>query len=371
VVLYLLALGAGPTGVLLALGLSLASGALLNALVGRYGDRFGRRSAMMLFGGLMALSGVLLAFAPSLGVALVGLALGAVSPSGSEVGPFLSLEQSIVAEVAESNRRTRAFALYNLAGSFGAAFGALASLLFTAGAGPQGVSLATVRWAFLLYAVLGVSAILLARSLPSSVELGAGSESAPLPSQSRRRIFELSTLFAVDAFAGGLVVQSYLTLWFVTTFPTSTAFLGGIFFGAGSLSALSFLMAAWLGERFGLLQTMVATHLPSNVLLVLVPLAPSLTLAVALYLGRMALSQMDVPTRQAYLAGIVGRSERTAANSYTNSARNVSQAAGPFVASSFVGVAGLATPFFVGGGLKIAYDLAVLLRFRRVKPDML
>ncbi|HEV2317845.1 MAG TPA: MFS transporter, partial [Thermoplasmata archaeon] len=186
---------------------------------------------------------------------------------------------------------------------------------------------------------------------------------------SRRRVRNLAGLFAVDAFAGGLVIQSFVALWFALTFPGEAGLVGTVFFGAGVVSALSFLLAARLGERFGLIETMVFSHLPSNVLLLLVPLAPTFTLALSIYLARMSLSQMDVPTRQAYLAGIVAPGERTAANAWTNGTRNVAQAAGPFSASSLVLLAGLASPFYVSGVLKIAYDLAVYRGFRRVRPE--
>jgi MFS family permease len=366
--IYLFLLGGGPEAVVASLGISLAAGAALNVLVGLYGDRFGRRRAMALFGLLMASAGLVLAAAPSFPVALGALALGATSPTGTEVSPFLSVEQSIVADVARTGRRTRAFATYNLLGSLGAAAGALASGVPTLLLGAVPTSPDPLRPMFVLYAVLGLAAAGIAAALPREVELAGPAVRVRLTGPSRTRVARISGLFAVDSFAGGFVIQSFVSFWFFTRYPESRASLGLVFFAAGVLTASSFLVAARLGERFGLLETMVFTHIPSNVLLALVPVAPGFLPALALYLGRMALSQMDVPTRQAYLAGIVGRDERTAANAATNTTRNVAQAAGPFSSGAVVAALGLSAPFFLGGALKIVYDLSIYAAFRKVRP---
>jgi predicted MFS family arabinose efflux permease len=368
--IYLALLGAPPVALGLAVALSLGSGAALNVLVVYFGDRFGRRRAMAVFGGLMAVAGAVLAVAPNYGVAMVGLALGAVSPTGTEVGPFLSLEQSVVADVTPAGGVTRAFAWYNLVGSFAAAAGALAAsypVLVFGSALPSAPG--PFRFAFAAYAGLGIAAAVIGRTLPAGVELGDRGRPPPLGEESRRRVGRLASLFAADSFAGGLVVQTFVAFWFARTYPAASGYLGVVFFGAGVLSAVSFLVAARLGERIGLLPTMVFTHLPSNVLLALVPLAPSFAGALALYLARMALSQMDVPTRQAYLVGIVARSERSAANASTNTARNVAQALGGLGTSALVALVGLASPFFFGGAIKIGYDLSVFALFRRIRPD--
>ncbi|HKZ89465.1 MAG TPA: MFS transporter [Thermoplasmata archaeon] len=366
--IYLFFLGGGPEAVVASLGISLATGAGLNVLVGLYADRFGRRRAMVLFGLLMAAAGLFLGLAPNFPMAVGALALGATSPTGTEVSPFLSVEQSIVAEVARSGRRTRAFALYNLLGSLGAAAGALASGVPTLLLGTVPTTPDPLRPMFFLYSVLGFLAAGIATQLPADVEIGLAQDRVPLSQASRTRVARISGLFAVDSFAGGFVIQSFVSFWFFTTYPESREVLGVVFFAAGILTAFSFLVAARLGERFGLLETMVFTHVPSNVLLILVPFAPGFVPALALYLGRMALSQMDVPTRQAFLAGIVDREERTAANAATNTARNISQAAGPFSSGAVVSALGLAAPFFIGGGLKILYDVSIYAAFRRVEP---
>jgi MFS family permease len=370
--IYLKFLGGDDATVVASLGISLVTGAVLNILVGYFGDRFGRRRAMALFGLLMAASGVLLAAAPSFPFALAALALGATSPTGTEVSPFLSVEQSIVADVAREGRRTRAFAAYNLLGSLGAAAGALASGVPTLLAGGVPTSAAPIRPMFLLYAALGLLATGLSLALPASVEVGRRTERVPLSPESRSRVARIALLFGVDSFAGGFVLQSFVSLWFYTVYPESAALLPLIFFAAGVLSALSFLFAARLGERFGLLETMVFTHIPSSLLLIAMPLAPGFLPALGAYLARMALSQMDVPTRQAYLAGIVSRGERTAANAATNTARNVAQSAGPFSSGAVIAALGsLTVPFLIGGGLKIVYDLLIFAAFRKVRPETL
>jgi MFS family permease len=369
--IYLKFLGGDDATVVASLGISLVTGAVLNILVGYFGDRFGRRRAMALFGLLMAASGVLLAAAPSFPFALAALALGATSPTGTEVSPFLSVEQSIVADAAREGRRTRAFATYNLLGSLGAAAGALASGVPTLLAGGVPTSEAPIRPMFLLYAVLGLLAAGLSLALPASVEIARRTDRAPLSPRSRDRVARMSLLFGVDSFAGGFVLQSFVSLWFYTVYPESASILPLIFFSAGVLSAFSFLVAARLGERFGLLETMVFTHIPSSLLLIAMPLAPGFLPALAAYLARMALSQMDVPTRQAFVAGIVAREERTAANAGTNTARNVAQSIGPFTSAGLIVALGLSAPFFLGGALKIVYDLAVFQTFRRIRPEAL
>ena len=340
----------------------------MNVLVGVYADRFGRRRAMALFGVLMAAAGTILALTPNFPIALLALALGATSPTGTEVSPFLSIEQSIVAEVAQAGRRTRAFAVYNLLGGLGAAAGALVSSVPTLVLGQAPTDADPLRPMFALYAGLGIVAAALSLMLPEAVEIHGQRPRVLLSSEARSRVIRISGLFAVDSFAGGFVIQSFVSLWFYTTYPESREVLGLIFFAAGVLTAFSFLIAARLGERFGLLETMVFSHIPSNVLLLLVPIVPGFGLALAAYLGRMALSQMDVPTRQAYLAGIVARDERTAANAASNTARNVAQAGGPFSAAAFVSAVGLSAPFLIGGALKILYDIAIYAAFRRIRP---
>lgn len=363
---YLGGLGGSEAFVVLAFGISLVSGAGLNVLVAYFGDRFGRRKAMIVFGLLMTLAGTILSIAPNFLAAIAGLIFGAVSPTGTEVSPFLSIEQSIVADAAKRGRRTRAFAAYNFLGSIGAAAGGLLMGIAT----PAAPTVDFYRPFFILYAGLGLLAAMISAALPASVELRISGPRRPLTPESRSRVAKIAGLFSTDSFAGGFVLQGTILFWFSVAYVGSERYLGLIFAAAQVLSALSFFAAARLGERIGLLETMVYTHIPSNVFLILIPLMPSLPLAVLAYFARQALSQMDVPTRQAYLAGIVGKEERTAANATTNTARNVTQAIGPVAASGIVGFTGLlASTFFFGGGIKIAYDLIIFRVFRHIKPE--
>ena len=317
----------------------------------------------------MTLAGLILAVAQTFQFAIVALLLGSTSPTGTEVSPFLAIEQSIVADVAKFGRRTRAFAVYNLSGTLSSAAGALAGGVPYLLSPSAVITADSLRPMFVVYSVLGVVAAMLSAILPDSVEIAGRPSRVTLSPQSRSRVARMAALFSVDSFAGGFALQSFISFWFYTVFPESRSLLGPIFFVAGILAAFSFLLAARLGERFGLLETMVFTHIPSSVLLITLPLLPGFHLALVAYLVRMSLSQMDVPTRQAYLAGIVGREERTVANAITNTSRNVTQSAGPFCSATVVSALGLSVPFFISGGLKIAYDLSVYAAFRRIAPE--
>jgi MFS family permease len=260
------------------------------------------------------------------------------------------------------------FAIYNLGGNVAAALGALAGGLPTVLQEVLPLDRAeALRTMFLIYAALGVTATVLFVQLSKAVEVSG--ERRPIAGlrRSRDKVATLSLLFGVDSFAGGFVIQSMVALWFFEKFEVSLERLGLIFFIAGLLTASSFLVAAWLAARFGLLKTMVFTHLPSNLLLMLVPLAPTLPLALAFYLARMSLSQMDVPTRQAYTVALVEPEERTAAAGVTNVSRTMAQAVSPSLAGYVMGSLSLSAPFFIGGGLKIVYDLALYGAFRRVR----
>lgn len=366
--IYLSLLGAGAAGAVAALGVSLISGAALNIFIGSAGDRFGRRRAMALFGIFMAVGGILVAIATSPEIAMIGLLVGALSPTGSEIGPYLSLEQTAIAEVAPAVERARWYAHYNLVGTLASAAGSAMSAVpaFIAGGLPTDPE--AYRPLFFLYAGLGLASTVIATFLPHEVEAGS---SAPvtLSDESRRRVGVMSALFSVDSFASGLALQSFVALWFYTVYPGFRDLIPWVFAASGILTAVSFHIAARLGERYGLLETMVVTHIPANVLLILLPLAPGFPYAAGVFLARMGLSQMDVPTRQAYLAGIVAPSERTAANAVTNMARQLSQAAGPFVAAGVIASMGFAAPFIFAGTLKTGYDLAIYLQFRDIAPS--
>jgi predicted MFS family arabinose efflux permease len=296
--------------------------------------------------------------------------IGVISPSGNEIGPFLSLEQAALSQLLPSEQRTKAFAWYNLAGSLAAALGALSGGVVSQALKNAGQSdLASYRAVILGYAACGAILLALFQLLSPAVEAEAA---APAQERvlglhrSRGVVMKLSALFALDAFAGGFVIQSMVAYWFHIRFGLDTAVLGGIFFGANILAGVSALLAAAIAKRIGLINTMVFTHIPSNILLCLVPLMPNLGLAITVLLLRFSISQMDVPTRQSYTMAVVAPDERSAASGVTTIARSLGAAVSPaltglFLASPLL----LSAPFFLAGGLKIAYDLLLYRSFSR------
>ncbi len=340
----------------------------------KYADRFGRRRFLALAGLLMFASGLVLAFTRSLEGAFAAALLGALTPTAMEVGPFLSLEQAILPQASSADGRTDAYAWYNLVGSFAAAVGALLTGLAALFATLLGGDLvAGIHAMFLWYALTGLLAVALALALSPAVEVQASpgpSEAPTLSPESRRQVSRLAALFALDSFAGGMIIRTFTAYWFTVRFGTSLETLGLVFFGANTLSALSYLAAARLTRRLGLVRTMVFTHIPSNVLLVAMAFAPGLEVATALFLGRMAIAQMDVAPRQEFVVTVVSKAERTAAAGLTNSARNLAQAGGPFVIGPVVALATIGGPFAAAGLMKLVYDVGLLLTFgpaRRAK----
>jgi MFS family permease len=393
--LYLLRRGLSAPLIGAVLTATLVEDALFTALISAFAERLGRRRVLVVVPLFLTLAGVLLAVATQPWLLIVAAVLGTLSPSGQEAGPFSPLEQAALPESVPAAARTRAFAWYNLFGFLPSALGALAVGAWMAAARQFGLGdLEAYRWLLGVYAALGVALSLLYSRLSSptedrgrQTEDGQVSDVRRPPSvvlrppssvpqrrfglhRSRGIVFQLAGLQAVDAFAGGFIVQSLLVYWFHRRFGIGPEVLGPLFFGTNLLSAASFLIAARVAERFGLLNTMVFTHLPSNVLLALVPLMPSLPLAGGLLLARHLLSQMDVPTRQAYTMALVAPDERAAAAGFTTSARAAAQAVAPLFTGFALARAATGLPFFLAGGLKVLYDLALYWRFRRVVlPD--
>jgi MFS family permease len=373
-VLYLSAAGLDARRIGLLISATLAGDIVVSLVVTTRADRLGRRAMLRLGAILMAATGCCLATAHSFPILLIAAAAGILSPSGNEIGPFLAIEQAALSEVSPPERRTSIFAWYHLAGSIATALGALAggsasSLLRSSGFSDI-ASYRTVVWA---YAALGAALLLPFAFVTTGVEATAGGD-GPRPGmlglrRSRGIVMRLSALFALDAFAGGFVVQSIMVYWFHIRFGVSAWTLGSIFFGANLLAGGSALVAAPMARRFGLINTMVFTHIPSNLLLMLVPLMPSLPLAVAVLLLRFSISQMDVPTRQSYTMAVVESEERSAASGITAVARSVGAAASPSLAGLILATPGLlAVPFLVSGGLKIVYDLLLYRGFRAHAP---
>jgi MFS family permease len=367
--LYLAALGLDANAIGVIFAAALAGGAVMTIALTAVADRLGRRRLLMVGAVLMALAGAVFALAEAPVLLAAAAVLGTISPSGKEVGPFLSIEQAILPETTSAERRTSTFAAYNLVASLAGAVGALAVGLPELLGLPALLGYRALVWGYVAGALVLLA--LFARLSPA-VEAPAVDAAGP-PSRggvqrSRGIVARLAGLFALDAFAGGFIVQSLMAYWLFLRYGADPAQLGAIFFGTNLLSAVSFLAAAPLARRFGLLNTMVFTHLPSNVLLVLVPLMPSLGAAVALLLVRYLLSQLDVPTRQSYTMAIVDPAERAAAAGVLSVARNAGAALGPLVASPALVVPALGLPFIFAGGLKIIYDLAIWSVFRHVRP---
>jgi MFS family permease len=367
---YLETLGLGPGAIGWVFTAALAGGAGLTVLLTAVADRVGRRRMQVAGAGLMALAGLVFALTDRLAFLVVAAVLGTVSPSGKDVGPFLALEQAMIPSTTSAERRTAVFAAYNLVTSLAAALGALGAGL------PALLGIGEARgYRLLLLGYAGVGLVLagLFASLSPRVEVASARDGAGRPgwlgvSRSRGIVVRLAALFALDAFAGGFVVQGLMAYWFHLRFGVDAAGLAGIFFGTNLLAACSFLAAVPVARRIGLLNTMVFTHLPSNLLLLLVPLMPTLSLAVTILLVRHLLSQMDVPTRQSYTMAIVDPEERSAAAGLTAVARNAAAALAPAVAAPTLALPGLGLPFVVAGTLKIAYDLALWALFRTIRP---
>lgn len=369
--LYLTELGLSPEEVGLILSAALIGSAGSTLLITLVADRLGRRRLLQLGALLMAAAGLTFATTQHpLWLALAAV-IGTISPSGGEVGPFQPLEQAILPETAPDRVRTGVFAWYNLAGLLAGAFGALAAGVpaLLHGAGLAGAdAYRPLLWA---YALAGLGLWLLFGRLSARVEVRRTAVGPRLRfglHRSGRIVAGLAALYALDAFGGGFVVQSLMAYFFHVRFGLELAALGALFFGTNLLGGLSFLAAARVAQRIGLLNTMVFTHLPSNLLLMAVPLMPSAPLAVALLLARSALSQMDIPTRQSFTVAVVAPDERTAAAGLTGLARNVGAGLAPALAGQALAGAWPGLPFLVAGTLKVIYDLAIWLAFRRVRP---
>jgi MFS family permease len=375
-VLYLAALDGTAVGLILSLTLIGDIG--ISLWLTTHADRLGRRRVLISGAVLMTAAGLVFAVTDVFPLLLLAATIGVLSPSGNEVGPFLAVEQASLSEVTAGGNRTSVFARYNLAGSIATTAGALGAGLAITALRARGFDLlASYRLILIGYAVVGIAQALVFSRVSSEVEAGRASPAETSIAsrlgihRSRENVLRLAALFTVDAFAGGLVMQSLIAYWFHVTYGVSEAVLGGIFFVANLLAAASALAAAWIARRIGLINTMVFTHLPSNVLLILVPLIPNLELAILVPLARFSISQMDVPTRQSYTMAVVDPDERSAAAGLTGIARSTGAALSGNVAAPLMGSPGLAAlPFIVAGGLKIAYDLALWALFRaRPAPE--
>lgn len=383
--LYLSQLGLSEVNIGLLLTLTLLGDTLISLWITTNADRIGRQRMLVVGAILMILATVIFTTSSNFYLLLLAAVIGVISPSGNEVGPFLSIEQASLSQLVSARMRTKTFAWYNLVGSFATALGALAGGGFSQILQGLGYTpLLSYRVVLLGYGVIGLTLIALFARLSSAIEAPSSHLENILTSDHvetttpRRRlglhrsqhvVFRLAALFSLDAFAGGFVIQSLMAFWFNQKFGVEPAVLGVIFFGANIMAGISALSAAWVAGKIGLINTMVFTHLPSNVLLILVPFMPSLGLAIALLLMRFSISQMDVPTRQSYTMAVVAPDERSAASGITGVARTIGASLSPVFTGLFLSnPALLGMPFVISGGLKIVYDLALYVNFRAVKP---
>lgn len=376
-VLYLDALGLDPVAIGAILTLTLVGDTIVSLWLTTHADRLGRRRVLIVSSLLVVVAGLSFAVTDRWPILILAGIVGVISPTGNEVGPFLAVEQSSLTAVVPDRRRTATFAWYNLAGYVATAIGALAAGLVGQALLSAGLpEVDAYRAVVLGYAAVGLVMAVLAWRLGDAIEVAAPA-TAPADGITRRLglgrsrsvVLRLSALFSLDAFAGGFIPQTLMAYWFSLRFGVSPATLGGIFFAANILAAVSSLSAARIAARIGLVETMVFTHLPSNVLLILVPLMPTLPLAVVVLLLRFSLSQMDVPARQSYVMAVVQPDERSAAAGVTGIARTIGASISPSVSTVLVATASTAAiPFFIAGGLKIVYDLLVYRDFRSVRP---
>lgn len=349
----------------------IASGSVLTLIGSLFADRVGRRRFLAICAVLLSVSGVLFLVTTNPILLLMAALTGSLSASGGEAGPFLSIEQAMLPQTVPDRFRNQIFGIYNTIGTISAAAGAMFSGLPDFLSGLFEVErITSYRLMFAILALAGVIVVFLSLRLSASAEVHRVSVVKHVVTpRSRAIIAKLSMLFGLDALAGGFVVGSILSLWFNLKFGVPLGFLAPLFFLGNLLSAISFMAAVRLADRFGLINTMVFTHIPSNIILMCLPFAPTLWLGVALFMARQLLSQMDVPTRQSYTMAVVAAEERTAAAGMTTMSRAVAQAFSPAVSGYSLQYVSLALPFFIGGGLKIVYDLALFFMFRSLKPE--
>jgi MFS family permease len=373
--LYLAQVGLPEGQIGLMFSLTLAGDAGISLWLTTSADRFGRKRTLIAGALLMLSAGMVFILTRNVLVLMAAAIIGVISPSGNEIGPFLSVEQAALSHILPDEKRTQVFAWYNLVGSFATATGALSGGWLAQVLQAHGMSaLEAYRFVLMGYSIGGLIIGILFLSLSRDVEADTISPTESTPRilglhKSRNVVLKLSALFSLDAFAGGFVVQSLIAYWFYVKFRVDAGIIGSIFFGANVLAGISALLAARIANKIGLIHTMVFTHVPSNILLILVPLMPTLPLAITLLLLRFSISQMDVPTRQSYTMAVVAPDERSAASGVTSIARSVGAAISPSLTGIFLASSSLLSlPFFLAGGLKLIYDGILYRSFSTIKP---
>jgi MFS family permease len=374
IAIYLRFLGFDDVQIGLLLGSTLVNSVIFTIFASFYADRIGRRNVLVIYASLMCISGLIFTFTDNYFLLVLAAFIGTINVTGSETGAFLTIEQAILPQtIRDKKKMNTIFALYNMVGTFAMSAGiilsGLPSLLQEQYFAMDHVD--SFKILFMMYSILGLVVMIIYLMISKDIEIKPNLNNSvrqTLSPRSKKIVGKLSALFAVDSFAGGFVIQSVVSLWFFTRFGADLIILSYVFSAAGILTAFSYIVAAKIADRIGLVNTMVFTHIPSNILLILVAFAPTLQFAIILYLIRMGLSQMDVPTRQSYIVSIVNEDERIAASGLTNVSRNIAQTVSPsiigYIFQSFLALSG---PFVLGGLIKIVYDLALYLNFRNIK----
>ena len=357
------------------LSATLVNSIIFNLFSSFFADRIGRKKVLIIYASLMAVSGCVFLLTENYFALIIAAFIGTINVTGSETGAFLSLEQAILPQTVKNiKKRNTIFALYNMIGTLAMAGGILLSSL------PQIIqenfgfsTIDSFKPLFLIYILAGITVAMIYFFFSKEIEvkktLDSKTFSSNLSPKSKQIILKMSSLFALDSFAGGFVIQSIVAFWFFTKFGVDLTTLSIIFSVAGVLTAISFFFAAKIADTIGLINTMVFTHIPSNILLILVAIAPTFHIALVLYLARMSLSQMDVPARQAYIVAVVEENERTAAAGITNTSRNIAQSIGPSITGAIIHSLWFSAPFVIGGLLKIIYDVGIYANFRKIKPS--
>ena len=376
--IYLKLIGFDEILIGLVLSATLVNSVIFTLLAGFYADRIGRRKILIMYAVLMSISGAIFLVSENYVALILAAFIGTINVTGSETGAFLSIEQAVLPQtVKDVKKRNTVFALYNMVGTFAMSAGVLLSGLPQVLQQQYGFNqIESIKPLFLIYILAGITVAGIYFLLSRRVELettnnyqkSRSSIKQGLSPRSKQIVGKLSALFALDSFSGGFVIQSIVSFWFFTKFGVDLATLALIFSAAGVLTAFSFIIATKIADKIGLVNTMVFTHIPSNILLILVALAPTFPIAIAFYLARMSLSQMDVPTRQSYIVSVVDENERTAATGITNTSRNIAQAVSPSLTGVIIQSLWLSAPFVVSGLLKIVYDLGLYVNFRKIKP---
>lgn len=350
---------------------TLVSSSFFTLFASMYGDRIGRKKILMLFAVLMSISGLIFAFTTDYYLLLLAALIGFINPTGVNFGAFVSVEQAIIPQTSSDRKRNLAFALFSMIGTFATAAGTLMAKIPEYLRIEYGLdTIGSFQPLFLLYALIGVSMVGIYSALSKNAEV---QETMPekkvkLSPEAKSIVKKLSLLFGMDSFAGGFVINSWVAYWFFAKFSVPESEIADIFFFAGILTAISYMIAAKIASRIGLVRTMVFTHIPANILLIPLALVPSLHIAIAIYMVRMFLSQMDVPTRQSYVVAIVKPEERTAVAGITNLSRNIPFSASPTLAGYMFQFISLAFPFIFGAVMKTAYDLLLYKSFKEIKP---